>query len=925
MNWKPVHPGTGKYTKTDPKSIIVLGECQPRVGGIDEQLVEEYASDLRGYDEHSPGKGWQKFPHIECIDDNGDFILYSGNHRLKAMLDVGYSEVEIYLVKGTRQDAIVLSKGENALNGKRRSNADKAHVVRSCLLDDELKLWSNRQIAEWCGVAHPTVASQEKSLENFTSENGETYQRPTRRKRLDRYGEIEWIETNKIGNGSETSPQSELPGVPTKIEEKSKALRDEFFNLELKCKVRITSLDLKHFEISYLYRRMSKPATGLSWQDADFKRGIKDAMAWLTEFENPDPTGEMALMLEEIGLINEVFEIYKPLLGNQLHIDMLSTEGIDAKAAVLSLRTADWEAQDRSVRIEHLHDLKDVFAHVSEFEEKARDAREEQVEIEKAEEELHQARCDAEDAKCDLFETFKGSGLSKHINLEGFTAAAAKAFNCYKPNDEKSGEYYIVGEHVTGNLTLKEAQQWKARFEAMTVAVKQKAEWVKALFPQPQLDELKTELKQNHWDHAHHFDNLTPGHMNILAEMCHATLEDVRTQMDIIESEGTQQIKVDHSNARRGVQSAFFDTNMHHLMTDIEKTETGKKLQKFSDLVVDEKGLRLNIFSHDHFYLDESGVYKDRNMTYLEIESEIEVFDQIAKDVRFYMQGDENHLGWVDAVVEKLKPDTTVEPDPEQAQSEHVEQLKSLPAEIREYIPKWIRANPIRQAYFEKYEDQITLKLLLDARCQIEHGRERGADPFFKEEMEDLLNRMKTSDEALIAKVYELVAGEQDPSSDEWEEKWLPLLVDVFEGHAVKYVAVSIDQAVIQDYGSPPWQLSVEDLKRLISDAKTVIEHAKTPQVAWKRNRGTEDIVWALKVLGLDQKENSEINSEDVDTSNALAVVEFKVTAHGKATVIPGVSITDGTITNDEFDEILYSLEEDLKRHLAVNGIVVRG
>ena len=65
----------------------------------------------------------------------------------------GYETIEVYCIDGTLQDAILLSKGENANNGIRRTNADKEYIVRSCLLDAELRKWSNEQIAEWCGVA----------------------------------------------------------------------------------------------------------------------------------------------------------------------------------------------------------------------------------------------------------------------------------------------------------------------------------------------------------------------------------------------------------------------------------------------------------------------------------------------------------------------------------------------------------------------------------------------------------------------------------------------------------------------------------------------------------------------------------------------------------------------------------------------------
>ena len=94
------------------------------------------------------------------------------------------------------------------------------------------------------------------------------------------------------------------------------------------------------------------------------------------------------------------------------------------------------------------------------------------------------------------------------------------------------------------------------------------------------------------------------------------------------------------------------------------------------------------------------------------------------------------------------------EPDYELKQREHVNRLEVLPGEIRDYLPTWTSEHAI--------EGNITLKLLLSARCQIEFDRERGPDPFFREEMEDLLKRMKSNDAALIEKVRELLGEDED-------------------------------------------------------------------------------------------------------------------------------------------------------------------
>ena len=109
---------------------------------------------------------------------------------------------------------------------------------------------------------------------------------------------------------------------------------------------------------------------------------------------------------------------------------------------------------------------------------------------------------------------------------------------------------------------------------------------------------------------------------------------------------------------------------------------------------------------------------------------------------------DEN-LPLQDALDEMKAEDTY-----EQKQQEHVNRLEALPGEIRSYFPTWQQEHGI--------EGNLTLKRLLNARSHIEFGRERGGDPFFKEEMEDLLQRMKSNDEDLVEKVREKILSHHD-------------------------------------------------------------------------------------------------------------------------------------------------------------------
>ena len=107
---------------------------------------------------------------------------------------------------------------------------------------------------------------------------------------------------------------------------------------------------------------------------------------------------------------------------------------------------------------------------------------------------------------------------------------------------------------------------------------------------------------------------------------------------------------------------------------------------------------------------------------------------------------------------DKPEPEPQQEPDHEQIQQEHTQRLKELPGEIRKVIPVWQEELCI--------EGAITLKLLLNARCQLEFQRERGPDPFFKEEMEDVLQLMLSNNEAFGGKVCELLDTDNIEPSD---------------------------------------------------------------------------------------------------------------------------------------------------------------
>jgi hypothetical protein len=69
---------------------------------------------------------------------------------------------------GTVRDAILFSLGANRAHGLRVTNADKRKAVGAMLADAEWSAWSDRKIADACGVSQPFVSGMRKPPEVIT-------------------------------------------------------------------------------------------------------------------------------------------------------------------------------------------------------------------------------------------------------------------------------------------------------------------------------------------------------------------------------------------------------------------------------------------------------------------------------------------------------------------------------------------------------------------------------------------------------------------------------------------------------------------------------------------------------------------------------------------------------------------------------------
>ncbi len=145
--------------KLNLNAIRIDGGTQSRVE-INNEIVSDYADAIRS--------GRVDFPPVVVFHDGADHWLGDGFHRLHAHRQAEKASIAADIRAGTVRDAILFSLGANAAHGLHRSNADKRKAVGAMLADEEWAAWSDRKIAEACGVSQPFVSGMRKPKEVIT-------------------------------------------------------------------------------------------------------------------------------------------------------------------------------------------------------------------------------------------------------------------------------------------------------------------------------------------------------------------------------------------------------------------------------------------------------------------------------------------------------------------------------------------------------------------------------------------------------------------------------------------------------------------------------------------------------------------------------------------------------------------------------------
>ena len=157
--------------------IRIDGGTQSRVE-LNQETVAEYAQAFMA---------GASFPPVVVFFDGASNWLADGFHRYFGARDGGESAIDAEVINGTKRDAVLYSLKANATHGLRRTNADKRKAVETLLKDAEWAAWSDRKIAEVCGVGAPLVGDVRRSICNpitdaqprILERNGKTYEQNT--------------------------------------------------------------------------------------------------------------------------------------------------------------------------------------------------------------------------------------------------------------------------------------------------------------------------------------------------------------------------------------------------------------------------------------------------------------------------------------------------------------------------------------------------------------------------------------------------------------------------------------------------------------------------------------------------------------------------------------------------------------------------
>lgn len=145
---------TQKIKKLMVDVIEEAADTQARVA-LSQETIDEYSESIAAILKEHP---------IDVFFDGMCYFIGDGWHRFLAALKAELTVVPCIVHDGTERDALLFAAAANKSHGLKRTNRDKRRAVEIMFADSEWSTWSDRKIAEHCGVSDKTVAQVREAV-----------------------------------------------------------------------------------------------------------------------------------------------------------------------------------------------------------------------------------------------------------------------------------------------------------------------------------------------------------------------------------------------------------------------------------------------------------------------------------------------------------------------------------------------------------------------------------------------------------------------------------------------------------------------------------------------------------------------------------------------------------------------------------------
>jgi hypothetical protein len=154
----PASPAPGGLTMIIPPASVDIRLIDPALrpasqmrAALDEEAIERYAEDL------------SLLPPVRLMratmeDGKAGFWVVDGAHTISAAIRLGDANVRAIIGMGDYHEAFAAAAQCNRTHGMPIGGKDKRARVEVALADPVMKTWSDRKIAECCGVSHNLVS-----------------------------------------------------------------------------------------------------------------------------------------------------------------------------------------------------------------------------------------------------------------------------------------------------------------------------------------------------------------------------------------------------------------------------------------------------------------------------------------------------------------------------------------------------------------------------------------------------------------------------------------------------------------------------------------------------------------------------------------------------------------------------------------------